>query len=149
MPKSEKIDSTDTPISKDQEIRDTVEQNLDILNENPGNMDIKKSITCVFYRRGGLADCFGCPQTDQIVTDCTEEYIDLMQKRPALVYSDDLLSPISRPKVSLASGVASELGLHCDSCYISDKCPVYKKGYACGIDWGETVPKSNAELVAF
>ena len=41
------------------------------------------------------------------------------------------------------------IGINCDSCYMYDKCPLYKKGFACGIKWDTNKPKNPTDFMDF
>lgn len=53
----------------------------------------------------------------------------------------------TRDKVSVNEIIG--VGMNCNSCYIYDKCPMYRKDFACGIDWGDKKPATPADMMDF
>jgi len=124
------------------EMRETVELSMLQLTED-AELSTVKGIVCKFYKGGNHPDCFGCTQPESKVEDCKDSYITLMRGNPALVYSPMLETAILRDKVTLFTKEnEGAIGIRCDTCYISDKCPMYKPVHACAIDWGDNLPET-------
>lgn len=131
----------------EEEVISTVENNIKQLTSDT-NEEVVKRIVCTFYKDGKHHDCFGCTQPTDKLDACKEAYIEVNKVKPSLVYNQSLEIPIERPKINVFSykGTLS-LGLNCDSCYISDKCPLFKPGNACAIDWGADIPSNPKDYL--
>lgn len=106
------------------------------------------AISCKFYRDGKHPQCKFCNQPEEKVLECGEAYIALMTEVDALVWSADLEKPVEREAVTAFADV--KIGLTCDSCYISDNCPMFKARHKCGIDWSANIaPNKPKELLEY
>lgn len=124
-----------------------VDENILRLSSDPEDMLAVKEIVCPFYKRGKLPDCIGCAQKTEKLTECSSNYIELVRVRPALVYDTSLNDPILRKKIPIYDTGDIKIGLACDTCYVADKCPVYKAGHSCGIAWDTNLPKNSDEFM--
>lgn len=95
--------------------------------------DIKR-ITCSFFRKGGCPGCRGCEQPDEKVYECTDNYLANIETRPMMVWDSSFNKLIVREKVKF--GEISTVGMNCNTCYLSDKCPMHKEDSTCAIDFG-------------
>ena len=95
---------------------------------------VGKKYACKFFRGGNHPGCLNCSQPDEKILECSGEWIEQMQLRPAMVWTPELDELEVREKVKLKD-VA--IGLHCDTCYLSDKCSLFKAKSMCAIDWAD------------
>jgi hypothetical protein len=100
--------------------------------------------TCAFFRNGECvaASCKGedacdCTNEEDVLT-CAEYFLRFAEKREfGEYYTPDFDKIIRRKKVSVAALTgADEIGLVCDACYASNKCPQYQQSSTCSIEWG-------------
>ena len=105
-----------------------------------------KAAVCPFFKGGNYSECRGCPQAETKVQDCAKEYLEHIEQRPMEVFAEGFFKGvvIHREKVSLDK--LKDIGLVCDSCYMSDKCPIHQVHAACGIDWG-TLPDTPKDRI--
>jgi hypothetical protein len=113
-----------------------------------------RSVVCKFYRDGGCPElddpnvCNGCKE-DESVLNCKASYLTKIFYRPQKVWTPEFDVPVQRDKVKLREdSTVNQIGTYCDHCYIKSKCPQYKRGHQCGIDWSEDVSGlSSAEMM--
>lgn len=125
---------------------------LDVVQEITEDEDLK-SVVCPFYKKGRATKCFGCKQEDETVEDCKDALIDGLLKRPVYglaeaIYTTEFDLPLvlAREKKASVEDTVS-MGLLCNTCHVSDNCPLYQANYECGIDWKEGVDTSNPKEV--
>jgi hypothetical protein len=86
---------------------------------------------------------------DECVLECKNTYLSKIFSRPMEKWSPEFELPLVREKKKLQDVV--EIGLHCDSCYMLDKCPAYIANSMCGIEWSDeahtTDPKELIDLL--
>jgi hypothetical protein len=95
-----------------------------------------KACVCPFYQNGGNPDCKGCEQLEPTVRSCAAEYSELILQRPMMVW-DKSFTEITQPKPEdmIQLNMVPGIGMRCDDCYMSDKCPLKMPASACRIDW--------------
>jgi hypothetical protein len=128
----------------EKELQELVAKNLALLDEADKapeedtlagittKLNIYKKVVCPFYKGGGFKVCLTCTNPDDAVEDCGEAYRAQMDKRFAEVWSKDLAFPKKRDKILLQN---VEVGLKCDSCYLSKNCPYMEEDSVCAIEW--------------
>lgn len=126
---------------------DKVADNIQRLQQDD-DLATVKDIVCPFYNKGKdkHPDCFGCPQNVENLVECKETYLTKIKKKPQLEWTPSFDELIKRDRKSPQD---IEIGLKCDSCYMSSKCPLYQVNTACGIDWtsdAENVTKSSDRM---
>lgn len=129
---------------------DSIKKRISLITDAGDDVELLKKCVCPFFEKGGCPDCVACPQTEDTVIECKEYYLDKIRSNPMELWSEDFdkLMVLSRDKISLSSSVG--IGLNCDSCIMSDRCPHFKKGYICAIDWvGDEKPKTPADFMDF
>lgn len=111
--------------------------------------DELKECLCSFFEKGGCPDCMACLQTEADLDECKEYYLERIMMHPMDLWSEefDVLKVLSRETVKAEDIVG--IGISCDSCYMFDKCPMFKKGYACGIEWSANKPQTATEFMDF
>ena len=111
-----------------------------------------RSVVCEFYRKGGSPEvddptvCNGC-KTDECVLNCKTAYLSKIFYRPQKVWTPEFDVPVRRDRVRLEQDLDIKIATYCDACYIKGKCPVYKRGHQCGIEWGEDVSNLSSSEV--
>lgn len=110
--------------------------------------DLRKHL-CPFFEKGGYSECVTCRKTEADVEECRDYYLDRIALIPQDLWSEDFDKFLVMPRDTIPVEEVVGIGINCDSCYMYDKCPLYKKGYACGIKWDTNKPSTPAEFVDF
>ena len=130
------------------EIPEAVQKRINLIKSAEDSATLKKHL-CPFFMNGGHSDCPGCMQTEKDLEECKDEYLSKISIHPMDVWNpefDEALAKI-REKITLAE--ASTIGTTCDQCYMYDKCPYFRSGYLCKIDWGADKPQTPEAMYDF
>jgi hypothetical protein len=112
-----------------------------------------RNVVCPFYKNGRAVKCIGCKKEDDIVEGCKEELIAGLLRRPTYglsgaFYDTAFDLPIVLPRVAKVSVLDTvAMGLICNTCHVSDNCPLYVENHECGIDWKEGVDTTDTKAV--
>ena len=129
---------------------ENIKKRISLITEAGDDIDDLKDCVCPFFEKGGCSDCIGCPKDEDSVLGCRDYYLEKIKMNPMELWAEDFDKQVvlSRDKISVDS--LAGIGLNCDSCIMYDKCPYYKKGYSCAIDWvGSNKPGTPAEFMDF
>lgn len=98
---------------------------------------------CTFFERGNHPDCLGCRKSPEEVIECRDYLLGRLPMRPMDYWTEefDVFTVVKREKVVLEEIVG--IGINCDSCYMAEKCPLYKANNECGIDWKTQKPATT------
>ena len=110
--------------------------------------DLKKCL-CPFFDKGGYPDCLTCRRTEADLEECRDYYLERIKLVPQDLWSEEFDKFIVREREQISLEEVVGIGINCDSCYMYDKCPLYKKGYACGIKWDTNKPNTPTEFMDF
>lgn len=110
--------------------------------------DLKECL-CPFFDKGGYPDCLTCKKTEADLEECRDYYLERIKLVPQDLWSEDFDKFIIKDRETLPIEGIVGIGINCDSCYMYDKCPLYKKGYACGIKWDTNKPNTPTEFMDF
>lgn len=129
-------------------MKETIEKRTKAIMEAESPEELKKHL-CPFYEKGDHPDCLTCRKTEADLDECRDYYLERIKLTPMDIWSPDFDKFIvqSRDTVSIEEVVG--IGINCDSCYMYDKCPLYKKGFACGIKWDTNRPNTPTEFMDF
>jgi len=128
-------------------LESTIAYNVQILKGEPeGTYEETRKIVCPFYKGGNNPECVGCLQADETLQECKDDYLDRIESRPMEVWDASFSALEVREKQKVSEIVG--MGLNCDSCYLSDSCPLYKKHSLCAIDWEEEGDLTPKKVVA-
>lgn len=129
-------------------MKESVEKRMKLIRDAETPEDLKKHL-CPFFEKGGHPDCIACRRTESDLDECRDYYLERIALAPMDVWNEefDKLLIQKRDKVDLEDVVG--IGINCDSCYMSDKCPLFKRGYVCGIKWDTNKPKTPMEFMDF
>jgi len=103
-----------------------------------------KSLICPFFKEGDYSACVKCKVDDYDLDQCAEYYLDRIDLLQIDQYLPKFDLPISTARDKKKLEDLQEIGMTCNSCYMSEKCPEYQKHAACGIEWGE-IPASSVD----
>ena len=110
--------------------------------------DLKKCL-CPFFEKGGHPDCVVCKKSEADLDECKSYYLDNIVMHPMDLWNDDFDKVVVQSRDTINLDDIIGVGSNCDNCYMYDKCPLYKKGYACAIKWGSNKPTTPQEFMDF
>lgn len=107
------------------------------------DIELIKSVSCAFFREGGCpkvytSECKGCLDEDSVLA-CRDIYLAGIFDTPSRKWSEAFDSAVKADKKVKVEELEASVGQRCDSCYMSDRCPLYKAKSECRIDWGDDV----------
>lgn len=129
-------------------IEKLIEERITAVKASTEDADIIKNV-CPFFEKGLCPDCFSCKKDSTSLEECRDYYLERIRLAPMEIWDEsfDRFIVQSRTPVNVEEIVG--IGISCDSCYMNDKCPLYKKGYACGIKWDNNRPETPMEFMDF
>lgn len=129
-------------------MKDSIEKRAKLVRDSETPEDLRKHL-CPFFEKGGHPDCTFCKKTEADLEECRDYYIERIVTTPLDIWDEsfDKTTLQNRDLVELSDVVG--VGINCDSCYMSDKCPLYKRGYVCGIKWDDKRPTTPGEFIDF
>ena len=111
--------------------------------------DALRKCVCPFYEKGGHPDCLMCRKTDADVEECRDYYLERIALVPLDLWDESFDKVIVKEREKMTLEEVVGIGINCDCCYMSDKCPLFKRGYACGIKWDDKMPSTPGEFMDF
>lgn len=129
-------------------MKESIKGRIDIVRDTE-DFDILRKHLCPFYEKGGHPDCLTCRKTEAIIEECRDYYLERISTFPMDIWSEEFDKFIAKERETVSAEDISGIGINCDSCYMSDKCPMFKKGYACGIAWNNNQPQTPTEFMDF
>ena len=130
-------------------MKESIEERIRAVKEAENYDELKKHL-CPFFEDGGCPDCFVCKKDDDSLEECRDYYISKIFSTPQDLWDakfDGIV--IKQREEVIPVEEISGIGINCDNCYMYDKCPLYRKGYSCGIKWGSNKPNSTTEFMDF
>ena len=129
-------------------MKDSIEKRAKLIRDSETPEELKKHL-CPFFEKGGHPDCMMCRRTEADLDECRDYYLERITIIPLDIWDEsfDKFIVQNRDKIEMAEVVG--IGINCDSCYMSDKCPLFKRGFVCGIEWGDNKPNTPAEYMDF
>nr|DAG98813.1 MAG TPA: hypothetical protein [Herelleviridae sp.] len=129
-------------------MKDSIRKRIEQIHKAETSDDLRKCL-CPFFEKGGHPDCPVCRKTEPDLEECKEYYLGRIMTHPMDFWTDDFDAAIVQSRDTLNVEDIVGIGSNCDNCYMSEKCPLYKSGYACGINWGSNIPKTPSEFMDF
>ena len=130
-------------------MKDSILERIRLVKESEDRESLIKYL-CPFYEKGGHPDCIGCKKLMGQLEECKKVYLSRIEKYPMDIWDESFDAyEIEKRDNKIPMGEADGMGIHCDSCYMFDKCPYYKKGYDCAIAWDSSVPDTPEEMYDF
>lgn len=129
-------------------MKESVEKRMRLIRDADTPEELKKHL-CPFFEKGGHPDCVACRRSEADLDECRDYYFDRIALNPMDIWCEefDKILVQNRDKTDLEDIVG--IGINCDSCYMSDKCPLFKRGFVCGIKWDTNRPKTPMEFMDF
>lgn len=129
-------------------MKDSVKERIALIRDAETPEELRKHL-CPFFEKGGNPDCIACRRTEADLDECREYYLERIGTFPMEVWSEEFDKVVVNPRDTIEVKAVIGIGINCDSCYMSDKCPLFKKGFVCAIDWGSDRPKNSLEFMDF
>lgn len=129
-------------------MKDSIEKRAKLVRDAENPEELKKHL-CPFFEKGGHPDCMMCRRTEADLDECRDYYLERITLIPLDIWDEsfDKFIVQNRDKIEMEEVVG--IGINCDSCYMSDKCPLFKRGFVCGIEWGDNKPNTPTEYMDF
>lgn len=131
------------------ELSESIKKRIELIKEAGEDYDALKKHLCPFFEKGGHPDCAACHKTEANIDECRDYYLSRIHLFPMDVWEEKFDSFVVQAREKVAIENITGIGINCDSCYMADKCPLFKRGYACAIDWGTNKPKNATEFMDF
>lgn len=129
-------------------MKESIEKRISLVKESDDKEHLIKHL-CPFYQKGGHPDCITCPQNEDKVLECKEYYLSRIVKIPMDIWEEDFDRNLVQARNKLPMSEIVGIGINCDSCYMYDKCPLFKAGYECAINWEENRPETPEKFYDF
>lgn len=129
-------------------MKESVQKRIDKIKASEDTEDLKKCV-CPFFEKGGYPACLTCRKTEADVEECRDYYLERISLVPMDLWTEEFDKFIVQSRETISVDEVVGVGINCDSCYMYDKCPLYKKGYSCGIKWDTNKPASPMEFMDF
>lgn len=118
------------------------------IRETEDYEELKKCL-CPFFEKGGYPDCSACRRSEADLDECKDYYLERIIVSPMDIWCEDFDKFKVIPREAVDAEEVTGIGISCDNCYMFDKCPMYKRGYACGIKWDADRPQNPTEFMDF
>ena len=127
---------------------DAIRKRIDLVKSSTEPDDLRKHL-CPFFEKGGCPECMVCDKSEASLQECKEVYLERIISLPMPVWCEEFENPIANGRKTVSPTEIIGIGLSCNRCVMSNKCPLYKKDYACGINWGADRPANSSEFMDF
>ena len=130
-------------------MKESIEKRIELIKNAEDSEALKKCL-CPFFSKGGSPECISCRQSDVDLDECKDYYLERIISVPLDIWDSSFDAfTVQKRENKIAIKDVVGIGVNCSSCYMYDKCPMYKKGYECGLEWGASKPKSPEEFYEF
>lgn len=129
-------------------ITDSIRSRIDKIKLCSEPEELKKNL-CPFFERGGCPECIACDKSEASLQECKELYLERITSIPMEIWNEEFERPIAFGRETVSPKDLIGIGINCNRCYMAEKCPIYKKDYTCGIDWGSDKPNTPTEFMDF
>lgn len=127
---------------------DAIRKKIEEIKSSTEPDDLRKHL-CPFFEKGGCPECIVCDKSEASLQECKDVYLDRIISMPMLVWREDFENPVALSRKAVSPDEINGVGISCNRCVMSSKCPLYKKDYVCGIDWGSDRPATSTEFMDF
>lgn len=122
-----------------------IREALDLTEEEDKYAELK-SWVCPFFKAGEYSPCIKCRVEQYDLDQCTEYFLDRIEHFKQDQYTPKFDLPLANTRQRVKLEEIQDIGMTCNSCYMSEKCPSFEKHSACGIDWDD-VPEGNTAKI--
>ena len=129
-------------------MKESIQKRIDKIKVSEDVEDLRKCV-CPFFEKGGNPACVACTKDEDDVRDCKDYYLERITTTPMDLWSEDFDKFLVKERDTVSVEEVVGIGINCDNCYMYDKCPMYKKGYTCGIKWDTNKPATPMEFMDF
>lgn len=127
---------------------ESVKKRISEINSAEDSVALKR-VVCPFYEKGDHPDCKICRKSDEDVEECRDYYLSRIAMHPMDIWNEefDKVVVLTRDTTPLEDIIG--IGVTCNNCYMSERCPLFKKDYACAVNWQSKKPESPSEFMDF
>jgi len=129
-------------------MKESVDERIKIV-KGTDDLEVLKEHLCPFFQLGSYPACMACRQSEDTVQECQEYYLSRISIVPMDIWSEEFDRFIVQERNKIPMKEVAGIGINCDSCYMSDKCPMHKPGFICAIDWEGDVPSTPEGFYGF
>ena len=129
-------------------MKESIENRIDNIRKSTTPEELQEHV-CPFYQKGGHPDCTTCVEASERVSDCKDYYLERITKFPMDIWCEDFDAFLAQERDQTGVDELVGVGINCNSCYMADKCPLFKADFVCGIKWDNNKPKTASEMVDF
>lgn len=130
------------------EITDTIRKRIDLVRSSTEPDELRKHL-CPFFERGGCPECIVCDKSEASLQECKDIYLEKIIVLPVEVWNENFENPVALKREAVSPNEIVGIGVSCNRCVMASKCPLYRKDYVCGIDWGADKPNSASDFMDF
>ena len=135
-------------MSADDKLRESIRTRIEKMKSTE-DAEVLRETVCPFFELGGCPDCAVCLKEEDDVRACRDEYLEKIILHPMDIWSEEFdVTAYKKRDVTPAEDLIG-IGVNCNFCYMSDKCPLYKRDHVCGIQWDNNRPQSPKEFMDF
>lgn len=129
-------------------MKESIEKRIKAVKESETSEELEKCL-CSFYEKGGCPDCLTCKKTEADLKECSDYYLERIKIIPMDLWTEEFDKVIVHKREQVPLDEVTGIGIKCDTCYMWNKCPLFKKGYSCGIKWDSGIPNTPTEFMDF
>lgn len=129
-------------------MEETVDKRISLVKET-NDVDKLRECLCPFFEKGGYEGCDMCRKSEDELLECKAYYLERIRLSPQDLWTEEFDNFISTARDKVPLEELSGIGMSCNSCYLSKKCPAFKRNYSCGIEWGDKKPETPAQYLDF
>ena len=122
-------------------MKDDIKKRIELVKESDYVEHLVKHL-CPFFEIGEHPDCMSCRKTESDVLECKDAYLERITKTPMEIWGPDFDKLLVESRNKIPIGEIVGIGVNCDSCYMYDKCPMFKSGFECAVDWNDNAPST-------
>lgn len=130
------------------ELKEAVRKRVALI-KGAEDVEALRKCVCPFFELGGHPDCSVCLKEEEDVQACRDEYLEKIVLHPQDMWTPafDVVTYKKRDKVPAEE--LTGIGVNCNFCYMSDKCPIYARDSVCGIQWDNNKPETAKDFMDF
>lgn len=127
---------------------DAIREKIEIIKSSTESEDLRKHL-CPFFEKGGCPECIVCDKSEASLQECKDIYLERIVSIPIPVWNEDFENPVAFGRKAVSPNEITGVKISCNRCVIATKCPLFRKDYVCGIDWGADKPVTPSDFMDF
>ena len=129
-------------------LRESIRERIALIKDAEDVEHLREAV-CPFYELGGNPDCTTCLKAEEDVNTCRDDYLEKIVLHPMDIWTPEFDKLAYTKRDAVPAEELTGIGVNCDFCYMSDKCPLYARGNVCGIKWDTNRPENAKEFMDF